>query len=293
MQSFLVIIFVKSYPRLFPLEPVSGETLTLKTAEACKGEIPENSHFLSVIDKCLDPATWKDEDDATLDTQAMRGVIYEVVVKPLENDLRQAYSSISIESLDNFAQSLDMSSWDQAIRNQWRDGELAVKVHVGLNQAPSLFSDQNSQPEDPHGSVIAIRPPDDSEYKDSKFFDDELASPEKSGQYTDWKAKYFAVYKKFIIPYAKRAPNRVKIAVLDTGIDSKHPDIQACSDNIKKRHNFLTDGSTDMSDSEGHGTFVTALLLEYAPDADIYVGKVAVGEEPSSPDCIAKVRNNG
>ncbi|KAL2281026.1 hypothetical protein FJTKL_12132 [Diaporthe vaccinii] len=274
---------------------ITGETAGLLQCldadmvfQACKGEIPENSQFLKVIDKCLDPTTWKDEDDATLGPQALRGMIYEVVVKPLENDLRQAYSSISIESLDHFAQSLDMSSWDQAIRNQRRDGELAVQLRVGLDRTRSPFSNQNPQPGGPHSSVTAARAPNHSEYRNLKFFDDEATSREQSGAYADWKAKYFAVYKKSIIPYAKRAPNRVKIAVLDTGIDLKHPEIQACSDNIQKKYNFLTDGCADMGDSEGHGTFVTALLLEYAPDADIYIGKVTFGEEPSSPDCIAK-----
>ncbi|KAH8777847.1 hypothetical protein F5883DRAFT_696801 [Diaporthe sp. PMI_573] len=166
---------------------------------SCKSEIPENSHFLNVIDKCLDPTTWKDEDDATLDYQALRTVIYEEVVRPLENDLRQAYSSISIQDLDQFAQTLDMNL---------------------------------------------------------KFFDDEAVSGNQSGQYAYWKAKYLAVYNKFITPYAfERAPNRVKIAVLDTGIDLNHPEIQACDENIRDKRNFLADGSKGTGDSQGHGTF--------------------------------------
>src|SRR6185437_3459598 len=38
--------------------------------------------------------------------------------RPLENDLSQAFSSISLDGLDSFAQTLDFGSWDQTIQNQ-------------------------------------------------------------------------------------------------------------------------------------------------------------------------------
>jgi nucleoside phosphorylase len=71
-----------------------------------------------VIDKCLDPTTWRDANDERLDSEALRTILYQEVVRPLENDLRQAFSFISITNLDQFAQTLDMSRWDQTIRNQ-------------------------------------------------------------------------------------------------------------------------------------------------------------------------------
>ena len=36
--------------------------------EACKGDILEDSRFRSVVDKCLDPRTWLDEDGKRLDS---------------------------------------------------------------------------------------------------------------------------------------------------------------------------------------------------------------------------------
>lgn len=86
--------------------------------EACRNEIPENIQFLYAVERCLDPAIWEDEDGSKLDSQTLRSRIYEEVVRPLENDLSLAYSFISIEDLDQFAQALDFSSWDQAIGNQ-------------------------------------------------------------------------------------------------------------------------------------------------------------------------------
>lgn len=83
---------------------------------------------------------------------------------------------------------------------------------------------------------------------------------------------------------------RVKIAVLDTGIDLNHPYMHECAQNIKAKHDFLQEGG-DYSDSDGHGTFVTGLLLDFAPDAEIYIAKVA-GKTPLDPRIIAQVGSN-
>ena len=43
-----------------------------------------------------------------------------------------------------------------------------------------------------------------------------------------------------------------------------------------------------MTDHTGHGTFVAGLILDYAPDAELYVAKIA-DRDPSDPRVIAKV----
>jgi subtilisin family serine protease len=68
----------------------------------------------------------------------------------------------------------------------------------------------------------------------------------------------------------------VKIAVLDTGIDSKHPFINGAmkTRRIKAAKSFVnTNSSTE--DTFGHGTHVAKLLLDVAPEAELYVAKVA------------------
>jgi hypothetical protein len=84
--------------------------------EACRGEIPENFQFLYAIEKCLDPTIWEDAGGNRLDSQTLRTRIYEEVVRPLETELSQAYSSISIDDLDRFALGLDLASWDRTIQ---------------------------------------------------------------------------------------------------------------------------------------------------------------------------------
>ena len=83
---------------------------------------------------------------------------------------------------------------------------------------------------------------------------------------------------------------RVKIAVLDTGVDPKHSDMD--SERIQSVRSWVNGKNGEeedrrASDESGHGTHTTGILLDLAPDADIYVAQIAT-KEPSHPSQIAK-----
>ncbi|KXH34121.1 pfs domain-containing protein [Colletotrichum simmondsii] len=143
-----------------------------------------------------------------------------------------------------------------------------------------------------------------------KFFDDEVSGrdgrdekyvkdlpdltsassliPSRSNGYKDWKKRYTQVYDKFIPE--KPTSRLVRVAVLDTGLDVIHPDVEARNHQIKAKLNWLhgnAKSKNKVPDRDGHGTFTACLVLDYARDAELYVAKIA-DKEPTSPETIAK-----
>ena len=91
----------------------------------------------------------------------------------------------------------------------------------------------------------------------------------------------------------------IRIAILDTGVNKKHPSINVgfelgrLSDD--RCYNWV-DNSTNVEDSDGHGTNVTTQILRAAPeDVEIYVAKVFSKKEVhiDELDNVVKVRFSG
>jgi hypothetical protein len=73
---------------------------------------------------------------------------------------------------------------------------------------------------------------------------------------------------------------RVKVAILDTGIDLEDSFIRGAKDRIRDCKNWADDREDlddrhQVHDASGHGTHVAALLLKTAPEADVYIGRIA------------------
>ena len=87
----------------------------------------------------------------------------------------------------------------------------------------------------------------------------------------------------------------MKIAILDTGIDISHPDFKEdqsasrMNRRIKVPEDFL-DPEGKAYDTCGHGTYCVGLLRRVAPEADIYVARVAKDfDSDLDPEVVAKV----
>jgi subtilisin family serine protease len=66
---------------------------------------------------------------------------------------------------------------------------------------------------------------------------------------------------------------KVKIAILDTGVDLRH---EAFEPNSVKNWKSFLDNNTAMEDSYGHGTFTAALVHKIAPNAELFIARVCL-----------------
>ncbi|KAK3353393.1 hypothetical protein B0T25DRAFT_209517 [Lasiosphaeria hispida] len=102
----------------------------------------------------------------------------------------------------------------------------------------------------------------------------------------------------------KKPRPRIRIALLDTGVLPTHYDLGTELEKvkkyrlkqkfkgeelepIKKRKSFVKDDKEKI-DTCGHGTHLALLLLQYAPDADLYIAKVSSDMEFNDEDSIVK-----
>ncbi|CAN9179546.1 unnamed protein product [Alternaria alternata] len=69
---------------------------------------------------------------------------------------------------------------------------------------------------------------------------------------------------------------RIKVAVLDTGVDVTHPDIKG---NVCDHRSFT--GGDATKDQSGHGTHIAGIVLDLATDVDLYIGQVI---DPVKPE---------
>ncbi|KAJ4328353.1 hypothetical protein N0V84_001224 [Fusarium piperis] len=80
-----------------------------------------------------------------------------------------------------------------------------------------------------------------------------------------------------------QTPEKIRIAVLDTGIDETDKMIKAAILRIKDMRSWV--GSPgNYTDTYGHGTHVTRLLLQMAPAADIYIAKITDNKNVNPED---------
>lgn len=83
----------------------------------------------------------------------------------------------------------------------------------------------------------------------------------------------------------------VKIAVLDTGLDVKHPGIMTAMQmgQIQRVMRSFVENDKSLQDDCGHGTHIASLISDIAPQAQIYIAKVAGKQEISPNHNIAGV----
>ncbi|KAI1086170.1 peptidase S8/S53 domain-containing protein [Rostrohypoxylon terebratum] len=93
-------------------------------------------------------------------------------------------------------------------------------------------------------------------------------------------------------PYMRRKVRKVRIAIIDSGVRNEDIEIAAAKANkqIVGYRNFTSSDPDDCEDHINHGTMVTRLLLDVAPEAELYIAKVSNQKKlpKSQLHCIAE-----
>ncbi|KAK1252176.1 hypothetical protein MKX08_003363 [Trichoderma sp. CBMAI-0020] len=258
---------------------------TTQIFKMCKDNISEATR--EAIKQCLDQTIVVDKARKSLGSHALRSIFYTEVVSRLEYDLEHAFKHISIETLDMEAQKLDLAGWGQptVLKKDIPDPRKDDRVLGSRVQRPLRGRKRRRQ----DSGRLAWMTLD--WMGDSQFFDDQTAPSDISfvarDAYLSWKNKYCSVYNRMIGDNLSTAP--VRIAVLDTGLDRSHHDFEAQERRIQGAKLFSYDcqQEDDVFDCCGHGTHVAGLLLDFAPDAELYIAKIS-DLEPAKPATIAE-----
>lgn len=112
-----------------------------------------------------------------------------------------------------------------------------------------------------------------------------------------WTKEYSRVHKfaKWMrLSYAEKSEDRIRVAILDTGVKVEHDSLQAAwlRRQINYR-NFCADGldSQFPVDTNGHGTHVTSLLLSTATHVDVYMARISEDGKQYRSKEVTEVRN--
>lgn len=109
--------------------------------------------------------------------------------------------------------------------------------------------------------------------------------PSRIRQTDSWKQRF----KKLVQKHSSPDTSRLKIAVLDTGINHDHMDF-IDEERIKEIRSWTRDKKT--TDTCGHGTHIVGTILELTENVDVYIGRIAATRTIDETDHIAEVRKN-
>jgi hypothetical protein len=102
-----------------------------------------------------------------------------------------------------------------------------------------------------------------------------------------WTDDWIERFQSIVYTHIPMNCTRLKVAVLDTGIDTSHPDFDD-DDRLKELRSWV--GSAATVDKSGHGTHIVSTILSLTRNVDVYVAKISEGNTLQATDQIVEVR---
>jgi subtilisin family serine protease len=86
---------------------------------------------------------------------------------------------------------------------------------------------------------------------------------------------------------ARTGPDVIKVAIIDSGIDYNHPEVNQTR--IGGWESWI-ENSDARVDKVGHGTHIAGIILQLTTNVELYIGKVTDTKKFKRRDLITKVR---
>ncbi|CZR60317.1 uncharacterized protein PAC_10213 [Phialocephala subalpina] len=278
--------------------PVAMEML-----EKCRDD--SSIDFINAVEACLDDRTFTGEfgRDASFNDLAFRRQIFEVIVKPLEDALQKVFG-MSVEKLDALAPAaLSLPDRAGSQRRQLPSHPAQVAPHVKtlpvMEESKSVVVGQAEK-----GLSHQVCLYDDSE--ESSIVSEKMyiawlylgllkMLTTNSSKRTD---KWFADLHDRVHPLIQKTETRPvdSQAILDTGLELPEEAECAYGDRLRDQKSWLShdeDCKEHLNrgdrDLDGHGTHAASLLLQVAPEADVYIARVFKDRKESKGIVMAEM----
>lgn len=109
----------------------------------------------------------------------------------------------------------------------------------------------------------------------------------------DWIEQYLQLVRKYQVDKdedqsqsGKQIHSRIRVAILDTGIDMDHPEIY--DDERIVGHKSWT-GTSAEQDASGHGTHIASTILKLTSNVDLFIAKITDNNVLEDTDRISEV----
>ncbi|SPO05329.1 uncharacterized protein DNG_08016 [Cephalotrichum gorgonifer] len=245
--------------------------------------IPER--YRGVIRACISAKTF---NKLNSDDQKIRLEFFERIIKPLDEDIYVLFGRLDFMNLDKtIAKKCDLACGLRLPLPALLPTEISSQDESTPDNQEAVHAEQMEA----HGHQYIGEM--DAESNGAVFFDAKTVVDgiNEISRWQDWLGK-FTKFRRQILPQPINPENeeRVRVTIIDTGIDGLHPFIQSAGwskDDPNAREplfrNFADgeEGSDRHNpiDEDGHGTFIAGLLLQAAPDIELSVARIGSTRE--------------
>ncbi|KAK5452795.1 hypothetical protein LTS15_006943 [Exophiala xenobiotica] len=245
--------------------------LAMKAFKSRSVNISEEQ-YRGVISACLNGNFGLEAPITPADLQQR---IFTKVVEPLRTQLSRSFGEfVTMEQLDQKASQLEMHSGLQVSQTRQTGAELpemAPQNAIFPHYPESMSSPYHNDREEKQSITSSTAFDADSLFGEEEPLTGSVADQNRTDA---WLRQLNSAYRFRALKVGH--PERIKIAVIDTGLDQNHVQVRANKNRIKAVTSWI-DGEekeNDWGDETGHGTHITCMLLANLPYADIYVARI-------------------